>query len=136
MQNLRDFLSKIFLLYGTDVAKSQELFESYFELIYKGLSNSAKYDFDSALQGVLSEHRFRTLPNPITLQEQLNKNIIVNKTSSSNFAWQGTIIAFKKCGNGKELEYEFGFGGQAPSEEDTRKWLSSKGLIVREVIRG
>jgi hypothetical protein len=134
INNLRDFLNKIFLLYGSDVSKNQELFENYFELIYKGISSTAKYDYEKALQDVLSAHRFRTLPSPITMQEQLNKNIVINK-SNSNKVWQGTIIAFSKSENGKELEYEFGFGGQAPSENETRKWLASKGLIVRKVIR-
>lgn len=134
IKDLRDFLTKVFFLYGTDVSKNQELFENYFELVYKKVSPRAKYDYDEALQGVLSEHRYRTLPSPITLQEVLNKNVIANKVSS-DFAWLGTIVAFKKSENGNETEYEFGFGGQAPDEDSTRKWIASKGMIVRKVIR-
>lgn len=135
INNLRDFLAKIFSLYGADISKSQEQFEDYFQLVYMGINNSKEYDYFKALQDVLSIHRFRTLPSPITIQEQLNKNVITKEVTNNEKVWQGTVIAFSKSENGKELEYEFGFGGVAPSLDDTRKWLAKKGLIIRKIIR-
>ena len=135
INNLRDFLAKIFSLYGVDITKKQEQFEDYFELVYVGINNSKQYNYFKALQDVLSTHRFSTLPSSATIIEQLNKNVITKEVTNNERVWQGTVIAFSKSENGKELEYEFGFGGQAPNENETRKWLASKGLIVRKVIR-
>lgn len=137
INNLTEFLTKVFNLYGIDVQKQQSTFETYFEYIYRGISNSKKYNYYKALEYVLDNHQFRTIPMPAVIKGALNRYVIEEKSDKDNGnVWQGTIIAFKKSENGNELEYEFGFGGQAPNEEDTRKWLASKGLIIREVIRG
>lgn len=135
INNLRDFLAKIFSLYGVDITKKQEQFEDYFELVYVGINNGKQYNYFKALQDVLSTHRYSTLPSSATIIEQLNKNVITKEVTNNDKVWQGTVIAFSKSENGKELEYEFGFGAMAPSLDDTRKYLAKKGLIIRKIIR-
>lgn len=129
INNLRDFLVKLFSIYSVGTRDTAELLETYFELIY---SPDKKYNYEKTLKDIFNEYTYKTIPSGAYIIEKLEnnkiKNIIENKISD------GRIIAFKRNKKGEELEYEFAFGGICCLPLETaQKVLRKKGLFIKKI---
>ena len=128
INNLRDFLQKVFELYS-EKKENNAVMEIYFELLYKP---TIKYNFDDAIREIFENYRYKTVPTGAYLAEVLDRHKIIDKFSELT---NGTIVAVQKCNTGKEYVFQFAFGGACPSLEETRRYLAKRGLVIRKIER-
>lgn len=129
INNLRDFLVKLFSIYSVGSRNTAELLETYFELIY---TPNQKYNYEKTLKDIFNEYTYRTIPSGAFIIEKLENNKIKNITD--NKISDGKIIAFKRNKKGEELEYEFAYGGNCCLPLETaKKVLLKKGLFIKKI---
>lgn len=118
------FLTKLFDLYKSSFNKDNA--SIWVDAYKRVLPTNA--DFEALFNRMIFEYSGATAPKPAWFVDKITYKKPQQSEEDKDKVWTGNIIAIK---NG--IEYEFGYGGQAPNLEKSKRWLEKEGFTIKQI---